>query len=521
MNDANRVFELFCRKISIGPAHVLKLAIAIVAICLPLTGNALASGLPIVFVPPTDRSPSNVFIQFAGDPTLNIQYRDSNGNLQAAAQFTAYSLAQLTSSIPIAPGVGANKPAILVNKFHAARIYVNYGTQGLKNNSTNTQPTAQSPSDPDYSTRWQYVEMNYDGASFSGNLSYIDCLSIPLSMQAFNAPHAANNPQLTTVLGGTFIGAAEKSSVPAYSSVLPNHVAQDSSFARVLGSQLASVNGNTYYHNWNYYLETVLPGATATLDDCYVGSSSQPSSSPLTQQQTYNYTVTFGATAVILTPKTGSGNGSGPNICVGNGNSGAGVGDDPTQTITIQYSDLENATTGVYSNNTPYTYIYKGNPTRTTGIVNDFFGRVAGDVMAGLSLGVFGSNTPFNGTTVGALPSMYWWGGKNATTVVNVADSVGGAHLLFGGLQSNSSCYDNYAASIYRLTAGYGTPFEDRMSLNLLGLNTNTDPNAYINITFIPDHRSIVPITTLLSSGTQPPASAVTTWRKRSNVCSH
>lgn len=471
--------------------------VAFVLMSLALTATALATGLPIVFVPPKDRSPDKVFIQFMGGSDFSAQYRDSNGALQPVSLFTAYSLTQLTNATPIG-SVGANQPAVLLNSYSVGRIYISYGDNGLQDNALQQQPSADNTSDLDYYTRWQYVELTYAGTAFQINLSYIDFTSIPISIAAVNAPHATNTPQLTTVFGFQLVAAAAQGSTTPYAASLPNQTHFNSTFVRVLGSQLSSTIGATSYHDWQDYLQNFLPSKTATLNDCYIGAGNQPSADPTTQQQPYNYTVSFQSDRIVLTPLSGSGDGSGPNICVGDGNAGTGIGDSASNTITILHSDLLSTTTGVYSNNTPYTYIYNGTSHTTTGIENDIFGRIAGDVLAGLSLGIFGSTTPFNGSTVGQLSSMYWWGGKNATTVVTGQDSVGGAKLYFSGLQSNKLYYDTYAASIYNVTAGYGSPFQDRLSTNLLTLDTGVDPDASLVITITADAPPATAINDLL-----------------------
>lgn len=225
--------------------------VSVVVMNLILAATVLAAGLPIVFVPPKDRSPDKVFIQFMGGSDFSAQYRDSNGALQPVSLFTAYSLTQLTNATPIG-SVGANQPAVLLNSYSVGRIYISYGDNGLQDNALQKQPSSNDSSDLDYYTRWQYVELTYAGTSFQINLSYIDFTSIPISIAAVNASHATNTPQLTTVLGSQLVAAAAQGSTTPYAASLPNQTHFNSTFVRVLGSRL-----RRGYRDWNALFESL------------------------------------------------------------------------------------------------------------------------------------------------------------------------------------------------------------------------------------------------------------------------
>ena len=130
---------------------------------MPLLSRGAA--VPIVFEIPADHNPTNVFVQFlTSSTTLSAMYRNPSGNATSIHKNTAYSLASLTSPIPVGGGAPSNKPAILVSNFISGRIYFNYGTNGLAGLSDLYIPGAQNPADPNYYTRYGYLEPTVEGA---------------------------------------------------------------------------------------------------------------------------------------------------------------------------------------------------------------------------------------------------------------------------------------------------------------------------------------------------------------------
>ncbi len=488
---------------------------ALSIMCIPLPAKAQT---PFVFDLPWDHSAAKTYIQFLGVGAITIgYYYDSSGAQQTISSNTPYCLANLISPTPIATSVPTGKPAIMITNAPAARLYINYGTSGLTIPNASYTPDAAgafvdgSPTDPNYTARYQYTEITASSGTQTWlDLSYIDFVSIPLTIAVKNGPTLANNPQTTSVTARVLALAAAGSSSPTNANVIPagslpsGTNAWNASFARVLGTNLAAKAGFTYYHDWSAYLAGLATtSTTATLDDCFVGVGA--SDDPLQQQQTYSYTADFLSTCdnpsdtssgcVSLTANSGSGYAGAVNFCVGNGNTGTGVGD--SNKVWIMYSDLQSNTVGVYSNNTPYYYqIGSGAVVHETAIVNDYFGRVVGDILGGLSFGVFGSTTqyvktgsgdPIPAQAIGQIPSLYWWAGKNATYATPPAQSILGQGYIFGKLQTNGNNYDDYAASFSTLTTGYGIPFGDRLGLNTIEMNYPLLTGEYVLITIGPD----------------------------------
>jgi hypothetical protein len=340
--------------------------------------------------------------------------------------------------------------------------------------------------DANYGIRYQYFEPTIVNTAASVDLSYIDFVAISMSMRAVNAPHAQNSIQTTRASGLTLVNAASKAAQTAQGNILPSPGAKlpNPSFARVISP---SLRGNLY-HDWTNYLTTFLPGKTASIQGCFGGVDTQPTGNSLTQAQSYDFTASFQANGdVILTSNPGSGDGASP--CVPAAQQGTGVG--TNQTVTIKFADL-NAGTGIYGNNPPYTI--NNNPP-TTGIVNDYFGWVVGDLLAGLTFGFPGSTVLFNGTEIGQLPSTKWWGGEMKMpdgTVIHTANTPAGQNVSFGKAQPGQpQNYDNYAASLIGLTPGYGSAFQDRLGQNLMVFDTGVDTQAYLLVTVNRDSSNI------------------------------
>jgi hypothetical protein len=166
------------------------------------------------------------------------------------------------------------------------------------------------------------------------------------------------------------------------------------------------------------------------------------------------------------------------------------VGDNNVS-VTITYTEL-NKITGIYGNNPAYTIVTNGYTNVTSGIENDYFGWVVGDLVAGISWGFLSSTVDCRGTLIGNLPSCDWWGGwREDGTRTDFADTPAGMGLVFDKAQPGQpELYHSYAAFLNGLTLGYGFPLQDRMDNNLLHFNTDTDVGSYLLITINSDYVS-------------------------------
>lgn len=472
---------------------------------LPAIGHA--QGLPMVFDAPAGADASHVWVQFVTG-SVSGTYKDTNGNSHPLATNKAYSLAQITSPKSVGGGAPANVPAMLVSSYNG-RVYINYGSQGLKSLGGGYTPDAASSSDPNFTTRYQYFEPTFAGVTggtgVNVDVSYIDFFGISLELMAKNTSHATNSPQ-TSSTGQVMAQAAATASLTTNAAVLPSSgdLLPSASFARVLGPHLAPTG---MYHDFSSYL-AFLDGQTATIKGVFNGVGTQPTGTRTTQAQTYDYIATFdsGAQTVTLVAQADSGNGT--DVSVPASAQGPGVGN--TVTITITYAAL-NTPTGIYGanpvysvNNTTYPY----SPIPTTGIVNDVYGRVVGDLCGGLDFGYIGSTTTFNATSIGGgaaqalgtLNSTQWWGGGSgasgtfvmpgATTTYPNSGTPAIQGVYFSKVQSNSLYYDPYADKLSPFTTSYTFPFGDRLGNDLLYMDNGTDTNAYLLVSILPDRPS-------------------------------
>ena len=511
--------------------------------------------VPIVFDNQTGLDPSQIYIQFLGGHQISGTYTNiatGKGAPLSDAPSVSYSLAQLqglgtynatTNSKGVTSNY-ANAPGILVENLMSGRVYLNFGTAGLVNptGAAGYTPSPELPTDPNYATRWQYFETTITNGQVYADLSYIDFTSISFGLNATNTPLSGQNTNQISKNGTTLVNAtlgsatSNASSLPVAGAVLPNP-----QFARIISPQY-QVNGNqTVYGKFTTYLNS-LNGTSSTMSGRFVGVNGLLDLSA-TQEQIYDYTATFNGTVttngtVTLTanPNSGTGNYTGIDNAISgiNPKGQYGVGDNTT--ITINYSDLI-ANTGIYGSNPPYQV--SGTFTQNnTGIVNDVFGRVVGDLLAGLSFGTVGSTvtanltignaTTVNGThtypavPIGDLPSSVWWAGGqgpnqqwipigNTLYSVDWTQSLAGSSngtLLYGGAQPNSTVttkenpfYNYYAAALVgptnnfttALTPGYGTPFGDRIGNNLLTFKVTQDSEGFMVLTINPDFGQGIP----------------------------
>ena len=463
------------------------------------------SGVPIVFSIPSGVSPSNLHIQFLNQTgsITGFYCEGTNGTVTNLAANTAYSMADITSPVSVGGGAPAGMPAVCISNFGSGRIYVNYGATGLQNLTVGYQPDPSATADANYLYRYQYVEPTIVGTQINVDMSYIDFVSIPISLTAENAPHATNNPQPTNATGLTMADDAATSATSYAGNVLPapSALLPSANFARVISPYLQGA----VYHDWTNYLKTTLQGQTITIKGCFAGVGTQPAAAnycitnnvdsehcPLYQGQSYDYIAVVNSDgSVTMNAQSDSGNGQTAGVTPAN--QGQGLGNNSS--VTISFDSL-NATTGIYGNNAQYSYTYTLNGTpidhTSVGIENDFFGRVVGDLLAGLSFGFPGSTVAYNGTPIGGLWSTQWWGGTlpDGTTIA-LANTPAGTGQVFDKAQPGEPLnYHTYAASFNALTTSYGFALQDRLNNNTMAFDTGTDNGSYLLVTINPDSAS-------------------------------
>lgn len=429
-------------------------------------GRSIAQ-VPIVIQPPGDRSADGIYVSFFNNGgSIDGFYMDGDGKSVPLSVQTPYKLSTITSGkASVGGGAPAGKPAVMVNTFESGRVYISFSSTL---DYSRGFPDPGNTSDPNKDKRYQYLEPNISGGKVNVDLSYIDLLGIPLSMEAVNASKSAqNSPQTTSAKGYDLAKAgfsAASSSQAAYkeNSVDTSGGKLKDDFYRVLTPH----NDGSLYHDWSWLKDDKL---TATLENRFNGVGDKPSEARLKAQQ-YLYSVDFDKDGNVTI--TGSGDAVGHN------------------TITIEFSEL-NKPTGVYGANPAYTvsnYNNQGSDHKTGGIENDLYGYVVGDLLAGLDWGMVDSRTELNGSQIGHLSSAHWFGGTTSNKkTISVGDSAVGKGLVFSKAQSDAKKYDNYAANLADKTDGYASPFQDRLGQNLLFMDTGQDKDAYLLITINAD----------------------------------
>ena len=476
---------------------------------------ASADTLPLAFENLSGNSSSQVWIQFLGGDQVTGTYVDSiTGQTNQLQANTAYSLDQLLN-----PSTGLS--TVNLTSF-SGRVYVSYGAYGLQGMGapgSSYTPSANLTTDPNYSTRYQYMEptvqlQSDNSVTVWADLSYIDFTATSLSM---SARYTANNQLNTTVQNynqvssntQSLVNVTKATAVSPSDVVLPSGASStlpNSQFTRVISPQFSDPSA---YHDFSQYL-TYLDGKSVHLSGTFVGTGTQPSGNEATQAQTYDFKGTFGADGTItLTAQTDSG---ASNVTWIDGTTAPNLGAGNVVTITIAAGAL-NTQKGIYGNDVGYSVSINGGPAVNYGsITNDVWGRVVGDLLAGLSFGYVGSTVEYNGTPIGELASSQWWaaGESQGTTptyladgtAVTWADTPAAQGIYFAGAQpDNPTYYNGYAAALASIdpatgqpyTTGYGFPLQDRLGNNLLSYNTGSTPGTYILLSVNPDGTSALP----------------------------
>jgi hypothetical protein len=409
----------------------------------------MATSIPIIF---DNQSGKQVWVQFLNG-AFGPDQTGAGGTVKLAGD-TAYEISKLTGPVPGLPNLGS-VPNVSLNAFTNGRIYFNYGSQGLQGLGGGYQPNPAYDKDANYGTRYAFVEPNVFGNQDNNlDLTAIDFFGMPIEASTWTGNKMKG--QLTSEKGGPIIQALAPLSTGTQAYVpakLP--AAPYTDFARILGpGQTAG------YHDWTTYM-TYLAGLSygTTLAGLFGGVGG--STTPATQRQNYNLTATFDTMAKQVTIK-------GSADVVG------------ATTITIKFDDL-NALTGVYGANPPYTI---NDTTTTAGIVNDVYGWIVGDLLAGMNMGFPGSTTPNpvegmnNNKPLGQCTSSEWF-----------AAAVKQPSVQFSGAQRNGDYYNQYADALRPLTSAYGFPFTDRLGKVLLYFPPPGYEGAvdYVKITFLAD----------------------------------
>ncbi|MBX3413228.1 MAG: PEP-CTERM sorting domain-containing protein [Pirellulales bacterium] len=382
--------------------------------------TSLAGPLSVQFRNESPYDDSQVYIGFVGPETLYAT-NVATGVAMAASQFGSehwYTLDTLPRGIDLAGFSG--------------RIYVAYGSPW---NFTHAgyEPSAVSPNDPNYFKRYDKVELTYHGnAPDVANTTSIDYFSIPIELNVYRGG--------TT---GTLVNSLAASPTDVTLAALRGLTSPgDAAVVRDAGGNFVRVIGpssyppppglpSSHYDNFDAYLtyarDTYAPahgGVLATIAGRFHGVGPAPLT-PETKPQDYRFTATIDSEKNITL--TGSGTEIG------------------TRTLLFKYGDLANPA-GVYGAN-PFYYL-DGNLTTALNPLNDVYGWMIGDLLAGFNIGAIGSTALVGGQPVGTLDSQQWFAMMD----------------LFSALQSDQRFYNQWAARLSEVTQAYNFAYTDRFA---------------------------------------------------------
>ncbi len=451
-----------------------------------------ATAVPIVFEIPSSLKPTDVHIQFISTTGITGTFVNATDGTQNLTTTQNYSLAELTGKFSVGGGAPANKPAVLISNFVSGRVFVTIGNSTAM--SPVQQAAPQTPTDPNYYERYQYFEPTIVGGEIHVDLSYIDFAAIALTMEAKNSPNAQFSPQSTTVTSKVLTDRLALTSMVADSGVISGgNKLPSEKFARVLAPNTPT--GAALYPDWSYYLTTTLQGKKVRIKGLFSGTQNAAGvfATKETQGQNYDYIVTFDAGGnATFTPNATVGTTGSSNVAGITDKPFAGVGNGAGTVVTVSFAELSTAG-GIYQNSPKYNV---GGGGLTAGIVNDFYGWIVGDLLAGLSWGFPGSTVQFGGTAIGDMYSANWWGGTlEDGTKTPKADTPAGNGTVFGLAQLGTLLKNNfhtYAAALNGITPGYGFALQDRLGENLMHFDTGVDENAYLLVQIEPEAKASV-----------------------------
>lgn len=397
----------------------------------------------IGFVSGSDTSPFSISYS---DPNqlqpLELEIQPLN---QQAGKGNWYSLNDLSKGVSI--------------QNFSGRIYISYG-QTWSVLIAGYEP-AQNITDPNFFLRYDKMELTFNGNPADvADLTSIDYWSIPMELetslngifvQTVNGIKKDKTSQMIYTQLNTITATPQSGLSNALPALVPGGFEQLSTqpgtgFARIIGpSSYPPIGGvpitpydlfedyiNSLIQNFgtNTTVGKIIPGlgkgVIATIAGQFNGVGPNVPTIGPQSAQAYNLKASIDNSGnVTLTGTVGS--------VVG------------TTTMIYKKSDLINPS-GIYGANAPFS-INGGVPRNSA---NDVYGWITGDLLAGFNIGAIGSQTTIGKTKVGAMSSTNWF------TIPSIS--------LFNNLQSNSLYYNQYAATLQKLSNAYNFAYSDRFS---------------------------------------------------------
>ncbi len=366
--------------------------------------------------PPLDESSPPAYLP------VTIQ---NNSGQTLYVKFTGNSMAVSPNTGQIASGSSASFNVTTVS---AGRIYLSYGT-ALHSDA----PDGANPSDPDYYTRFDKVELSYtQGAGGNANLTAVDFYAIPLVLETSIQSTTIDHLTFANGKSGNDLQTALTAAV-ASGQTAPVINTTAGTFARLL----SPVKAPAAYASFDAFLATLTSPTTFTIAGTFFGTPSE----------SYDYTGSMASDTITLTNAA------------------------QAHTITIKRSTLDYSATDLINHNGVYTC---DAPFMVDGVAhdvadNDIYAAVYRDLVAGLNLGFVRAG--------GANTSSAWW-----------------TEPAFPTQNAPATAYYNaYAKAVAEVYPGaYGFPFSDRYRQVLASLGGMVDG---MTITVLGDSAAPAPYT--------------------------
>lgn len=358
----------------------------------------------------------------------------------------------------------------------SGRIYISYGqTWSVLN--TGYEP-AQNITDANFFLRYDKMELTFNGNPADvADLTSIDYWSIPMQLETYlNGTIVQTDNGIKTGMTSYEIytqlnaltATPQSGLANALPALVPGNFTQQpnqpgTGFARIIGpSSYPPIGGVpvTPYNLFEAYLNSLIQnfgpnttvgktipglgnGSIATIAGQFNGVGPNVPTSGPQSAQVYNLTASIDTSGDITLSGT--------------------VGSNTSTKMVYKKSDLINPS-GIYGANAPFSL----NGGTSQNPANDVYGWITGDLLAGLNIGAIGSETVINKTMVGAMTSTDWF------TIPNTS--------LFSNLQNSPSNYNQYAATLQKLSDAYNFAYSDRFSPVLVSLNPATVDTLQISL---------------------------------------
>lgn len=447
-------------------------------------GRILPAFCALLFVAPAtarDGCPSPPAA--AGTGTVTVMFNNLNTTVGMRTQDTYVTFGGGSTGLvgTINGGGGALKvgksyrmtqlsQGVTLSYFYSGRIYISYGA-GLTADASNCwDPNFANAGDTDFSTRWDKVELDWDGNAGGADLTAADFFGIPLQVQTTGGGVAPMTLSWRTStldvfnnLGAMCGFAMNTVSTPTGSLVegtsgvtVPG--AGGASIIRLINPSTvtATGSGGTGYPSFSSYVASLRNDAGSPVTTIISGSNGKLSNNTL---QTYSFGVYIANTTQRL-PHAGWVR-RGDLVFDGY----AWNGRKNMQFVFVIRREYF-TDSAIYGATAPYEILRGSN-------VNSIAEKARADYLSALNFGLCGStevNPAHPSKVIGKLPSWTWYGNRpNGVAVPKMPIS-----LAFAAAQPTNPYYNPVANYLVGVTDAYGFAFNDRLQTPLATLANGT-----------------------------------------------